>query len=860
MNMLAVLLALSAYAIEPGTSIVDEAAYEREVDLVGKMFLYPDRVTAGKLLQAAAEGASDQIHWLVVEADGADGVVLRHGNGAIIGAVTVASMATLPAALRSLEQVIVDSGYDTDDIDVRLEILKASTTALDRYSRVLAGEKLDRFDVRLKGTLVGVGATIVRRSGELVVTDVVPDGPGETGGLRLGDVIIRIDGVSTVNMEAKDAIDRVRGDVDTTVVLTVRRGKEDLIDLTLSRAEIVVPNVRSDVLTDGVGYLMIDHFSQRTVDNLTVEIAKLKAAGALSRGLVIDLRGNTGGSMKEAARTVDQFVTDGLLLRTEGPDGGEVQNLQARMDATKTGDEPEIPIAILIDHETASGAEILAGALYELDRAVLIGYPSYGKGTVQKIYNLDDDVRLKLTVAQYVLENDRKIAEGGLVPDTVLGRIDITPTGARYRAWEEPSAKVPWDQIVPVPHQAAGDGGRMKSAPQDFGLEVARRTVLRAFAPCATGAVRAETCSTREAALHALDDVLPEMRAEQEARLAEAYKTRGIDWTPEPSHSHLPPMQAASKVVIVPDPAHPDEVEVSVDVHNLDDQPLFQALVELECDTFDPWSGLVVPIGHVEPGAWGHGSVHLTLPPGVERREDTVRLRLRASGHPPSTLQDQLLQAASPPIARVSATAHLTGTGAERRAEITLENLGTTTLSDLRAQFAYPDGADVELIDSAVTADTLAARGKVMFTLGLRVGADAKGSVPLQLEVTARGGGVSLLAWPLALPLDGSDVHVEAPRVVIKNLPVSAPTGSLMLAVQIADDRLLDHVVVYANGNKVNWAGPGKSGKVDLRVPLELVAGMNKIVVLAEDDQGVVTRRAVVIRGEATGQADAGDP
>lgn len=860
MNMLAAFLALTAFAIEPGASIVDEAAYDREVDLVGTLFLYPDRVTAGNLLQAAAEGASDQIHWLVVERDGADGVVLRHGDGTIIGAVTVASMQTLPAALRSLEQVIADSGYDTAEADVRLEILKASTTALDRYSRVLAGEKLDRFDVRLKGTLVGVGATIQRRSGELVVTDVVPDGPGDTGGLRLGDVIVRIDGVSTINMEAKDAIDRVRGDLDTVVVLTVRRGKEELLELSLSRAEIVVPNVRSDVLTDGVGYLMIDHFSQRTVDNLNAEMAKLKAAGALSRGLVIDLRGNTGGSMKEAARTVDQFVTDGLLLRTEGPDGEQVQNLQARMDASKTGDEPEIPIAVLIDRETASGAEILAGALFELDRAVLIGYPSYGKGTVQKIYNLDDDVRLKLTVAQYVLENDRKIAEGGLVPDTVLGRIDITPTGARYRGWEEPSAKVPWEQIVPVPHQAIGDGLRLKSQPQDFGLEVARRTVLRAYAPCSGGAARAETCATREAALRALDDVLPEMRAEQEEKLAAAYKTRGIDWTPEPSGAHLPPMQASSKVVVIPDPAHADEVEVSVDVHNLDDQPLYQALVELECDTFDPWSGVVVPVGRIEPGAWGHGSVHLTLPAGVERREDNVRLRLRAGGHPPSTLQDQLLQAASPPIARVAATARLTGEGADRKAEVTLENLGTTTVTDLKAQFAYPGNGDLELVDSAVTADVLGPRGKVTFTLALRVGASAAGYLPLQLEVTARGGAVRLLNWPLPLPLDGSDVHLEAPRIVLKNLPVSAPTAALMLAVQVADDRTLDHVVVYANGNKVSWAGPGKSNKVDLRVPLELVAGINKIVVLAEDDQGVVTRRAVVIRGEATGQADAADP
>src|SRR5262249_10167246 len=151
--------------------------------------------------------------------------------------------------------------------------------------------------------------------------------------------------------------------------------------------------------------------SQQTVENLRAAMAELDRAGALDAGLVIDLRGNTGGSMKESASVADLFLGEGLLLRTQGSDGGRVQNLQAEMFATRAGTEPDIPLVVVVDDRTASGSEILAGALLELGRAALIGTRTFGKGTVQKVYNLGPDVRFKLTVARYILANDREITE-----------------------------------------------------------------------------------------------------------------------------------------------------------------------------------------------------------------------------------------------------------------------------------------------------------------------------------------------------------------------------------------------------------------------------------------------------------------
>ena len=445
----------------------------------------------------------------------------------------------------------------------------------------------------------------------------------------------------------------------------------------------------------------------------------------------------------------------------------------------------------------------------------------------------------------------------------MLGRVEVTGDGVRYRGWEERAAKVPWEQVVPVVY-ATDPEGRVRSQPRDFGLELARRTVLRAEMPCLSGAVAPEKCATREATLKALGEVLPELQADQQARLIDALSGRGIDWSPPPSPSEPAsaaiPLAATARLTTRADPARPGAMLVSVDVVNLGDKPLSQALVEIECDTFDPWSGLVVPVGRVEPGATAHGTVELPLPSGVERREDTVRLRLRAAGRPPLALADQVLQAASPAIPRIAANVRIVGDGPDRKAEVTLENLGTIALTNLDVSFGYPGDLGVELIDPSAHIASIPVKGKATASLALRFGATVPTTLPLELDVQTPDGAPRLAQWPVDVATDGSTVRVEAPRIAFKAVPLSAPAGPLPVAIQIADDRAIDHIVVYANGNKVTWAGPGKGGKVDLKPTIDLEPGNNRITVLVEDDQGVTTRKTVVVRAEATGNADAGEP
>ncbi|MBT3220576.1 MAG: PDZ domain-containing protein, partial [Proteobacteria bacterium] len=756
---LSLLLACLAFG---GTS---EQAAERAVDLIDRLYLYPEKLDHQELLFSAGTGLANRLDWLVADVDG-EVLHLRHGNGDELGLVTVESMDGLPEALRTLESLVTKSAYDVGDLDVRLELLKGMTYGLDRYSRVLEGERLERFDVRLKGTLVGVGATLRLVDNRLRTEELVTGGPAELGGLLVGDILMRIDGRSTVNMPVKEATRRIRGQKETDVVLTVERDGETL-DLILTRAEVTVPNVHTRVLDENVGYIKIDHVSQRTVTNLKAALSSLGDLGALAKGLVIDLRGNTGGSMKEAARSADEFLKSGMLLRTAGPDGGRVQNLQARMDAEDAGTELAIPIAVLMDERTASGAEILAGALFQLDRVVLVGTRSYGKGTVQKKYNLDDDTSFKLTVAQYLLADDRVIADVGLVPDVVLASVVLDGYGVRYRGWDADRTHTPWEEIVPnvIEYDGWRDAAEWET---DLARELARRAV-------------AETAdATRGATLQALKDAAAQVRVEQEGHLVSAFEAHGINWSPALEDG--PDSEARVHLTASRDSGDADVIVVEAEVENTGQQPLARTLIELECDTFSAWSGLVVPVGWVEVGEKVTGKVSIPLRPGINPRQDEVEVRLRADSRLSLLVGEEVLEAGSSPLPRIRVSARLVGEGEDKRASVAVRNFSPYSIEGVEVYFEHPGDLDVELIDRASRVPELAPRGTSVFDLAVWVGPEAPDVVPLNLVVDTDDFN-ELAEWPLNLPLDGSEVVVEAPSIAASNHVLSAPVGGFVLPV-----------------------------------------------------------------------------
>lgn len=813
--------------------------YQRTIGLVERLYFYPQLVHEGNVLHSAADELSDDVHWLLIDKPDDSTVTLKHGSGATLGTVHVDSMAELPDALAAMEAMVRDSKYPTDDIDLHLSLLDGATQSLDRYSRVLSGDSLARFDVRLKGTIVGIGCNLRIIDDHAKITGVTPGGPAERAGLLREDVLISIDEVSTTNMPIGEITRRIRGEEGTPVTLAVMRSDMPL-ELSMTREEVVVPNVTHEVLDEGVGYIKIGHFSQRTVQNLSAALQALSEAGALEHGLVLDLRGNTGGSLRHAARSADQFLLEGLLVRTAGPDGKSVQNLQARMDGVNTGDEPAVPLVILTNERTASGSEILAGALVEHGRAALVGTRSYGKGTVQKLYPLGEGASLKLTVAEYVLENDRRIAYNGLVADVVVGEVQLDEHGARWeRGWDEAHQKVPFDDILPAVRE--DETWRGEQSGIDVPREVARRAVLLADE------------GTREDTLVALRIVVGEMRAHQEAHLEAALEAGQIDWSvPTPDESPSTPL---THVHVTIEPAGDDEVWVNAELENRGGQALGQLMVELSSQSFTGWDGLRIPIGRVEAGDTGAGRVRVDFRSGIYPREDDVTFQVRAAGHEPWPAGEGVLALHSSPRPEITVNARLLA-GDEPRVEVVLDNHGHVAIEDLDVYFRAPGDLDVELVDRAVRVQELAPMSSTRVELRVKLGERAPTDhIPLLL-IAKNGRYGDVLTHELPLTLDGASLRLQEPSVRPRNPPLSAPVGPLTLAWDASDDLSISHIVVYVNGEKTQWI-PGGDSKLVFRTPVQVLPGANRVVTIATDSQGLSHRRQVVIRGEQTEEQDA---
>ena len=418
-----------------------EDLVSKALERIDELYLHPGAIDPPSMLTAGVQRLEQQSpDLLVLEGDGGT-LVVRSGQ--VQKPFDVADVQTLAEARARLDDVVDfamegrtgDEDFDRDDLEIAA--LRGMLHTIDRHSRLIVGDGLDEFNTRFKGTLVGIGSRIGRRDGPLgenllQILGPFPGSPAERSGLLVGDVITHIDGHATIGISVEDAVERIRGPENVPVVLTVQRPEEEGRRVfIIVREKVIVPSVEFELLPGGVGYIIIDHFSQKTSREVASALDALRGKVDALTGVVIDLRGNTGGSMRHATRIVNYFVDEGELLRTEGVDGGQVEKLTHRIDANATFLRYEGPVAVLVDGRTASGSEIVAGGLKYTDRSITIGSQTFGKGTVQKVYPLrkveGDEVSMKLTVARYLLPGESFINAVGVTPDIATGPIWLDP-------------------------------------------------------------------------------------------------------------------------------------------------------------------------------------------------------------------------------------------------------------------------------------------------------------------------------------------------------------------------------------------------------------------------------------------------
>lgn len=297
------------------------------------------------------------------------------------------------------------------------EAVKGMVASLDPHSAYLTPEEFKELQVETKGSFFGVGIEITTRDGVLTVVSPIEGTPADNAGVKAGDRIIKIDGKLTKGMSLMDAVKAIRGPQGTKVTLTMmREGEPKLKDIAITRDLIPMHSVRYNLLEDGYGYVRIRNFQDDTSEDLIKALKELQNQKTPLRGLVLDLRNDPGGLLQEAVNVADQFLDKGKIVYTKGRKPGHDMSFEATPMVT-AGD---YPIVALINQGSASASEIVAGALQDHKRALLLGAPTFGKGSVQTIIPLPDDGALRLTTARYYTPNGRAIQAKGIEPDLVV--------------------------------------------------------------------------------------------------------------------------------------------------------------------------------------------------------------------------------------------------------------------------------------------------------------------------------------------------------------------------------------------------------------------------------------------------------
>ncbi|WP_018936409.1 S41 family peptidase [Thioalkalivibrio sp. ALJ24] len=349
------------------------------------------------------------------------GIMLSVSVGVYAGREDASGLSALPVEdLQRFTDVYmrIKRNYveEVEDKELLDNAIQGMLTGLDEHSTYLDEDDFRDMEAGTSGEFGGLGIEVGMEDGFVKVIAPIDDTPADRAGIEAGDLIVRLDGESVRGMDLSDAVSRMRGEEGTDITLTVvRDGEDQPLEITITRDIIQVESVRSEMLEDGYGYVRVSNFQTRTAQDLVRAIEELKDKNGL-RGLVLDLRNNPGGILNGAVGVSDAFLDGGRIVYTEG----RLDEAQVDYDASPGDVLNGVPMVVLVNRGSASASEIVAGALQDHGRAIIMGQNSFGKGSVQTILPLTEQTGIKLTTARYYTPDGRSIQDEGIEPDIRL--------------------------------------------------------------------------------------------------------------------------------------------------------------------------------------------------------------------------------------------------------------------------------------------------------------------------------------------------------------------------------------------------------------------------------------------------------
>jgi len=521
--------------------------------------------------------------------------------------------------------------------DLEYAAINGMLTQLDPHSIILPPKEFTEFKIGTTGKFGGLGMVVGLRQGQLTVISPIDGTPASRAGIKAGDKIIEIDDESTINMNLTESVSKLRGDPGTEVTLLVLTEKAaQPKSFSLKREVIAIPTVESAILGNGLGYLKIRNFQDDTSHSLATHLKNLKSGNNPLKGLIIDLRNNSGGLLDQAIEVADTFLESGPIVHTVGPGGHPHEVQEARKNEK---DELNYPIVALIDAGSASGAEIVAGALKENNRALIVGDRSFGKGSVQQLVELMDGSALKLTIAKYLtplltdIQSVGITADIQLTPVTVLkdninlfrGRVALREEDLKQHLDEHPKGETPFATLkyfletkekikTDDPEEEAGDPYKLPDFNTDFHVVFAKKLLLNT------------TAWPREAFMQNSLPIVEETARQEEEKVSRELQKLDIDWSKGPSQGNGKPFISLSTTPANGKVKAGEKITLTVTATNSGESPLYQ-LQGVSSSKNSQFDKLEFILGKIDKGTAKSYSATVEIPKNALDREDEIVIK-----------------------------------------------------------------------------------------------------------------------------------------------------------------------------------------------------------------------------------------
>ncbi len=613
--------------------------FNRVVLLVKEQYVDPQRIRPKEMLLAALDSVEKSVPEVLVE-EGKDAAVVVVGSDRREFPLDdVTSLWELSFKLRDVFRFLETRiSPEVDRREVEYAAVNGMLSKLDPHSVLLEPKFSQEMKLNTKGEFGGLGIVISIRDGALSVISPIDGTPADRAGMKAQDKIVKIGEESTVNMGLDEAVERLRGKPGTSVTIWIlRKGWDEPQRFEIMRAIIKVDSVTHQLLDEPskeagrIGYVKIKQFQGHTADDVADAVAAMeKQAGKRLAGLVLDLRNNPGGLLEQAVEVSNLFMTEGVLVITQdGGSAGERREIRAQ------GNRPHLdhPLVVLVNGGSASASEIVAGAIKNRGRGIIVGDQTFGKGSVQQLYDFPDQSSLKLTIGQYLTPGDESIQSVGITPDVGIlavyandkEELNLFPDehmreedlerhldDARTRKQESHY------RLAYLAEQLTDDEREQREASskfnEDFEIRFARRLIGRA------------PFTSRDRQIEAVNPVIDEVSAEEDARIDAALSKLGVDWTRDADAAGKVAVGALTTKVLSIEPVDAGgTLKLTVEAKNAGTTPLHRVRANTEA-TMGLFSDRELLFGKLDPGQAREWTVSMKVPKELQSRRDLVRL------------------------------------------------------------------------------------------------------------------------------------------------------------------------------------------------------------------------------------------